>query len=293
MTATGYRTHRTRVAMEADERRREGEPRRDKSFGNPLDDMTADVREALGGVKQVGPLFAERVADAEAILAGTMRLEQTTATIANDINRGMDRAAAMRARDRALRDATKDMRGRRMRLAAHVDGLAGVLEGRAFPDPGRGDRSAEVKADAERSLAKVADNPAHLAPAMVELATAALHRGDTAMVSQLTGTFGQTVIRNATANDRDAKELTAEVRGAIFAAAQDAPGALTDTQRAALEQLDQLPDLAAAVDGAVLTASMRFDDVMRRLPWTDDMERGEAERDPDRNPFFQDRLLGG
>jgi hypothetical protein len=288
-TKPGYTNPRVAEAMG-----QQGDVGGDSSFGNPMDDMALATHTALAEAKNAGPLIADRVTDAERMLNDVMALEQVADRIATQVERGdIGHDQARRQADRELRKAAGTVRDRWNRLTTQTQGLPAVLELRAFPDPGRDAQSAEVKADIERTLGPKASSPLTLVPAMTDLARDAVARGDMAVAAQLAGDFGRTLIDNAygdEGSDDDRKQTVAEVRRSIIDAAASS-GKLTDTQRTAVEQLQRMDDLNDAVTSAVFLATMRWDDAFARLPWSDDgRDRTEAERDPERSPFYRDPM---
>ena len=117
---------------------------KDKSFGNPTDDMTMTAHEALAAVEKVGPLFAAAQKDARALLNDIMaKIEQVAHATKDSIRAGSRRDAAMRRRDDELRKQAGAIRGRRTKLAAHVDGLPKVLRGQGVPNPTRANTAAK------------------------------------------------------------------------------------------------------------------------------------------------------
>jgi hypothetical protein len=264
----------------------------DTSFGKPVDDMDVAAQTALAEAEKHGPLFADRVKDARALMSDTLALEQVARDIRDGIERGAPMDAATRRRDDELTRRASAIRGRRTKLSAHVDGLPKVLEARAFPDPERDATSGEVKADIERKLKGKLDDPTALVPAVTDLGTQALRRGDRSMFAHLLGDYGQTLITNAFGDDTsDAKHAIGEVRGVLLDAAGEQTAGLSDTQRSALSQLQAMEDLRDAVTASMAVAQFRFEDAFDALPWASDFDRADAQADPARNAFFEDPLL--
>lgn len=262
-------------------------------WADPMEDMTVATNTALNATKDAGPLIKGRVTDAERMLNDVMAFEQVADRLSTAVERGdIDREQARKQADRELRKSAGSIRGRWDTLTKQTQGLPAVLEARAFPDPGRDAQSAEVKADIARKLGAKTDKATDLLPAIVELAHDALNRGDLAMVSHLAGDYGQDLVKNAMAgaNERDQREAIGEVRRAIIDATAET-GKLSDTQKTAIGQLQRMDDLNDAVTSAVWLANMRWDEAFKRLPWGEG-ERSQAERDPDRSPFYRDPMRG-
>lgn len=241
------------------------EPRRD----DPTTEVFTEAVQRSDAVKGawpsgLRPLAEKPLKQAQGMWNDVLTLQQVDENARAGLAQGtLTETAAANRRKARLEQVRESIGKRRLDIAEHTDGLEGVLMMRAFPQPERGDTSAETKSDLDRWADTV--EPEAFPQAFAQRAREALRDGDTSVVAQLMGRYGSELMTKRIGRE-DAAAIMPGVRAAIIEAASSEGGALKAEQRAALVALAHLPDMGAAVDAWTAAASWRYDDVLKGFP---------------------------